>query len=466
MTKLPLDLTQPTWQLMGRLAGPVFVEQLLILMVGLVDTWLTGHFLTGHDPMAAIGLMAYLLWMISSLFGVVSIAATALVARHVGSGDLPMASRCANQALTVGAGLAVLLTLIMLWIGPYLAGWLHLQDKAAQLATDYLSIVIPALPLVMVQRVGVAALRGAGDALAGFWIMASVNVVNACVSTALVVGWHPFPHLGWHGLAWGTAAGYVVGGLIVIALLARGRSGMRLTSTELWPNLDLARRILRVGIPGGLDRLMIVACHLWFVAIVNSLGALPAAAHSLAIRIESLAYIPGTAFEVAAATLAGQFLGRREPDRASRSVLLCVAAMMALVALIAFLFRWCPDALVGWFTSSENHETATAAIPLLKLVAYGLPFLGISMVLTGALRGAGDTRVPLVISVIGFLCFRIPLAYWFALETISFAPLALTLPGWNGGVVGAWYAMLCDVVVRAALVAWRFVHGGWREVKV
>lgn len=460
-----LDLEKSTPRLLLRLAIPVFVEQLLILMVGLVDTWLTGHFVAGEAPMAAIGLMAYLLWMLSSLFGGVSVAASALIARHMGAGELSAARHTMHQAFLLGALMALATTLLMTGAANSIAGWLQLGTTAQGLATQYLWIVIPVLPALMVQLVGIACLRGAGDTTAGFYIMALVNLVNATVSTTLVLGLGPFPRCGWSGLAFGTAVGYVVGALGVIVCMARGRAGLQFAFRELHPNRRILKRLLHVGVPGGVDGLTIVACHLWFLTIINSLGTLPAAAHSLAIRIESLAYIPGTAFEVAVATLSGQFLGYQNPARAMRAVVSCSALITMFMLLISFAFRFYPHELTLFFTGSSNQLTAAAAAPLLSYVALVLPLLGLTMVLSGALRGAGDTRFPLGITLIGFLLVRIPLARYLAHDQICIPLLEVVVTGRGWGVLGAWYAMGADLALRATLTALRVASRRWLHMR-
>ena len=163
------------------------------------------------------------------------------------------------------------------------------------------------------------------------------------------------------------------------------------------------KRILRVGFPGGLDQTLIVCCHLWFLSIINSLGTLSAAAHGLGVRIESLAYLPGTAFQVAAATLAGQFLGAGEPRRATRSVMMACAAGGSLMVTAGAMFFFQGDWLTGLFLGKSTEQTAELAVPLLKIVALAMPPFALSTILIGGLRGAGDTRWPLVFTLVGFV---------------------------------------------------------------
>ena len=446
------------------LAAPVLAEQILAVGVGLVDTWLTGNFLPGDKYLAAIGQIAYLMWLIPCLFTFVSIGTTALVARSVGAGDGTTANRAANQSLTLGFILAVAVTL-WLWLGStQLIAWLRLPREAAELADVYLKYIVPVVPAIMFERVSIAALQGAGDTVSGMVVRVIVNIANVLLSMALVLGWGPLPTLGWRGIALGTAISHAIGGGILLLLLLRGRAGLKLRAHMLPIDVQLAIRILRIGIPGGMDVLLILVCHLWYVSLINSMGTAQAAAHSLAIRIESLAYLPGAAFQVAATTLAGQFLGAQQPRQASRSVLLALlmgGGVMVSAGLVMFFLG---SPLTEFFGGSGNSETSYQAARLLKIVAYAMPFLATAMIVSGALRGAGDTRWPMAINVIGMACIRIPGTYlvlgvlneWILrMGDDAFATLR-----------GAWYVVLLELCIRAGLVLLRFRHGGWKETAV
>lgn len=437
---------------MLRLAVPVFIEQSLTMLVGLSDQLLTGR-LFDQEHLAAINLMIYLLWLSASLFVMVAIGATAMIARFVGARDSAAAVRVTNQALLLGTLLAVAFTTLA-WLGrDSIVALMQLDGPAASLATRYLSFVIPSFPAIMIGTVGAACLRGAGDTITGLLVMTLVNVVNVVVSWSLALGVGPLPNLGWDALGLGTASGYFVGGTAMLVVLIVGRSGLRLHWHLLRPELDLIRRLLRIGLPGGADVFAIIGCQLWFVAIINQLGDLAAAAHGVAIRIESLAYLPGTAFQVAAATMAGQFLGAKDYQRASRSVMTACAAGVGFMLCAATVLYVGAGPLTQLFLAAERTATSQVAAQLLRTVAFALPAMALSMILAGALRGAGDTRWPLVFTLIGNLGVRIPGAY-------------LLTQHFGLGVQGAWLAMVGDIVLRAALVSYRFLHGGWKRVRV
>lgn len=436
---------------MLRLALPALAEQLLGVTVMLVDVWLTGRYLKHAPELAAIGLMAYTLWLLTCMFDFVAIGATAMTARFAGAGNRRRANYVTNQAALVGAVMAVGVTVAVYFAARPFVSVMHLEGQAADLAVRYIVIMVPVLPAIMLQRVGVACLRGVGDMLTVFWLMAVVNVVNVVVSSMLVIGIGPAPRLGWDGLAIGTASAHLVGGLLMAVMLVRGYRGLKLRCRFLKPNRDMIRRLLRIGVPGGTDIFLLIFCHMWYVSIINGLGDAAAAAHNVAVRMESLAFLPGSAFAMAAMTLAGQFLGAGDHQRAGRSVLQATLAGCGVMMVPAVLFVTLGFPLASIFLDPSRVDIARQVAALLRISAMSLLPMCLMMVLSGALRGAGDTRWPLAIGMFGMLAIRIPGAYWLT----SFL-----------GVEGAWYAALTDLYVRCLLVVYRFRHGGWKHIKV
>lgn len=436
-----------------RLAVPVLIEQFLSMLVMLSDTALAGRYL---DPahMAAMSLLAYIMWLIPCLYGAISIGATAMVARFVGAGDYDSARRVTNQAVVLGVLVTLFVVVGLRVFGAQLVQMMNLSEESGGYALRYLDFLLWVMPAVMLCQIGPACLRGAGDTVTGMVVMGLVNAINVVLSWALVQGWWGLPKLGWDGLAWGTAIGYAVGGLVMLAVLLHGRAGLAIRTSALAFHPNLVRRMLRIGIPGGSDMMAIVLCHLWFVSIIFQLGDVAAAAHGVAVRIEALAYLPGTAFQVAATTLTGQFLGARNEARATQSTAVaCVlgASVMSAAGLVLFLGA---EPLVRLFVRGDAEDVIAQAAPLLRIVSVSMPVLAVSMVFSGALRGAGDTRWPFVFTLISMLGVRIPGAY------------LLTQPSWGLGVAGAWYAMIGEIFTRGLLVTVRFVQGAWKKIEV
>ncbi len=438
---------------MLRLAVPVLIEQFLSMLVMLSDTALAGRYLQPAH-MASMSLLAYVMWLIPCLFGAISIGATAMTARFVGAGDYDTARRVTNQAVLLGAVLTVAVMAGILLFGPHLLALMNLSAESAGYAMRYLELLVWAMPGVMLCHIGPACLRGAGDTVTGMVVMGLVNFINVTLSWALVLGWWGLPQLGWDGLAVGTAAGYVVGGICMLGVLLRGRAGLAICRRHLAFQPSLVRRMLWIGIPGGSDMLAVVLCHLWFVSIIFQLGDIAAAAHGVAVRIEALAYLPGTAFQVASTTLTGQFLGAGNDARAARSTTVAALLGLAVMSTAGAVLFFAAEPLVRLFVRSDAEEVIAQAAPLLRIVSFAMPMLAVSMVLSGALRGAGDTRWPFVFTLTSMLGVRIPGAY------------LLTQPAWGLGVAGAWYAMIGEIFTRGTLVTVRFLQGGWKKIEV
>jgi len=439
------------------LALPVLVEQALLYLVGLSDTLLTGRYLAEQD-LAAVTVATYLLWFLGSLLTVVSVGATALVARLVGSGHRENAARVCERAM----GMALVVggfTLLVGWASaPSVVRLMNLRGEAAGSAVQFLRIVLTVTPLVACTTVGIACLRGAGDTRTGMWVMVFVNAVNAGLSWALVCGFGPFPALGLPGIALGTAWGEGLGGLVVLAVLSRGWAGLRIDWRGAWPVGVEVRRILRVSLPAAGESLTNIVCQLWFLGLINRLGAAATAAHGVAIRCEALAFLTVTAFSVAAGTLTGQYLGAGRPELADRAARTAWGIGVVALALLGALLYVAAGPMFSAFLGDRLPRVAAEGVPVLRLVAFALPALATINVLSGALRGAGDTRWPWEFVVAGYLGVRLPLTY------LLTGPADSGGLGW--GLYGAWVAMFADLHVRAALVAARFLHGGWRAAKV
>lgn len=448
-----------------RLAAPVVTEQLLLMMVMLVDVYLVGHYIKGAPELAAVGLIGYTIWLLTNVFEFICIGTTAVIARCIGAGELGDARRIANQSLVLGAILAFAVVVAGELTAATVVGWMQLEGEAARLAVRYLEFIWPIMPLMMIERVGIACLRASGRMGIIFVVMAIVNVVNVLVSSVLATGWQGFPNWGWDGVAVGTSVAHATAGVIVFVLMLRGSAGLGLSWRLLKPNWHQMRRILRIGVPGGIDVLSVIGCHMVYLALINDLGVLAAAAHNVAVQLESMSYLPGAGIAVAATTLTGQFLGAGDRQRASRCLVVACLVGSAVMMAVGVFFWFGGEMLALVFLAPQDATSAAEATKLygvasesaqlLKIAAYAMLPLALQMILTGGLRGAGDTRWPLVFSLIGMAGLRIPLAYVFT--NPEFFDL---------GVTGAWWAMFVDMIVRCSLIVWRFRHGGWLHVRV
>ena len=431
------------------LAWPVLCQQLLVFLVSSSDRFLAGRFEPDVAFQAAQTTAAYLTWVISSYTVFITAGSTALVARLVGAGERAAAVRATNQALLLAVALGGLGSVLGFAGADPIARVLGLHGPTAAYAASYLRPLFLLLVFQMVEMAGIACLIGAGDTRPGLYVLGGVAVIN------IPLGWGFFYLLGFPGIALGTAVSHLIGCFAVLLMLARGRSGLWLWLGLMRPDWGLLWRLLRVGVPAGVDSMSVGLSQLWFLSIVNGLGDAASGAHGIALGWESLAYLSGTAFGTAAMALVGQSLGAGRPDRAARAGWTAFALGGTVMSALGVLFFvLAPPMFALYCPQPEKRDVIALGVPVLRLVAFAMPALASTQVFTAALRGAGDTRVPLLFTWTGFLLVRIPLAY------------LLTGPHVGWGLFGAWLAMFADLLVRGGFFLARFAGGRWQRVAV
>jgi Na+-driven multidrug efflux pump len=276
------------------------------------------------------------------------------------------------------------------------------------------------------------------------WIYGAEAVLN------LPLAWVGFHFFGFVGIAAGTAVAQVLGGVAVLVVLLRGRAGLRLKWRKLvlhWPALN---EVLAISVPATIDSLSMQAGYLIFLAQVNALGDKAAAAHGIALMWEALGYLTGVGFGTAAMTLVGQARGAGRPGDASGAAWTAFALGAAAMSVMGVVFFALAEPMFRLMCPYDTQtEIVALGVPVLRLVAFGMPALAACMVFVQALRGAGDARTPLLFTWLGFFGVRIPLTF------------LLIHHGW--GLFGAWLAMNADMHVRGTCLLLRFASGRWKR---
>jgi putative MATE family efflux protein len=509
-------LPLPGWRLVLALAIPVLAQQGLIFLVNQSDRFLAGHLhvvtpgeqgqilgrllsagssvahaAPGVDTIfqmvnlegawnsarqvnarqisfqAAQTTAQYVAWFIQCYTILVTVGSTALVARFTGAGDRQLAIRVTHQSLLLAVVFGLTATALALGGGlSLLVDVLQLSGLAAQFALEYLRPLFLLLVFHMLELAGISCLVGVGDTRTGLYVMIGVALVNLPLAWGFCYGLGPFPELGFPGIALGTALSHTMGATVVLGTLARGRFGLALQPRLFRPRVDLLRRLLRISVPAGFDSMSVVVGQFWFLSLVNRLGVEASSAHGIAIGWEALGYLSGAAFGTAAMTLVGQNLGAGRPLQASRSGWLAFGlgcAVMSFMGLVFFTFA--REMFVLFCPHESQRPIVSAGVRVLRLVAFAMPALASTIIFTSALRGAGDTRVPVLFTWIGFFAVRIPLAYLLTFPYLDLGPLG-SWPGAGLGLFGAWLAMFADLLVRGAFFFHRFLRGAWRTQKV
>lgn len=466
------DSTRPAWKRAAALAWPVATQQSLMLAVNLTDRWLAGN---AGTPSAtdAVALQAaqttcfYLSWMVGALGVVATAGASALVARLVGAGDRRGANAAFHQAIVL-AVIAGVVGAAVGWVGlPWLLRGLQLDGVAGQLATAYLRVTFLFLPAQLVAATAFASLAAAGDTRTPLAINAAAAIINLPLAWIGFRGLESWPGLGFPGIALGTGVSHVLAMVAALSVLAVGRAGLKLVPGFLRPDGQLMSRLLRISWPAAMESFSMVTGQMCFLAAVNGLGDVARAAHGIALGWEAVAETFGIAFGVAANVLVGQNLGARRPAEARRCGLAAYAIGAAAMSLVGAGFFSAADVLFRFFCPlPEQAPIVAAGVPVLRMVAFSMPALASCHILGSALRGAGDTRFPLLFTLFGLFLVRLPLTAWLASAAVALPFAGGTIPGWGLGLSGCWLAMQADLWFRGGLFLTRFSAGRWQRTRV
>ena len=447
-----LDDNRAIRRLVFGLAWPVIVENLLQTAVGMVDLLMVSRL--GAAAIAGVGIGTQVLFVILMSIGALAVSTTALVARRTGEQRPAEASRVLKQSVLLALAAGVLLALCGIPAAEHIVRLLGAESTVVTLGGSYLRITFLFSGFLIASFVLGAGLRGVGDSRKPMLAAMLINVVNISLDYVLIFGHLGFPALGVEGAAWASALGRTAGAAALAVFLLRSVSRQRLSllGREGWrPNLDILRRLVQIGLPSLIEGLSRSLGFLMFSTIVIGLGTTVFAAQRVVFALMSLSFMPGFAFGIAASALTGQALGAERPDRARRVTWFAVRSALLWMGSLAVLFFFGGPWLILPFTSDPEIVRIGAAG--LKVLAFGQPFFACSMVLAGALRGAGDTRFPMLIASLGMWAVRLPLAWWFALGL-----------GW--GLPGAFASFALGSALEATIMTWRYRRGHWTDIKV
>jgi putative MATE family efflux protein len=418
-------------------------------LVGLVDTLMVGRL--GATSVAGVGVGTQILHAVSVLNMALATGTVALVARHIGANQHQDAEAVLVQSLYVAAVMALLVALPVVWWAPALVSIFRVDADVLAAGTGFVRVIMLGVPAMAVFAVIAAGLRGAGDMRTPLAIGALVNLLNVGAAYALIFGKLGLPAMGVRGAALATTISFGAGALLALGSLLRPRSVLRLRRARLRPDLTIARRIVAVGSPTGIEQLLMQIGFLLYLGIAAGYGTSAVAAYFIGVRILALSFLPGFGFSAAASTIVGQQLGARQPESAERSGWEANRLAMVLMSLAGLLIFAFARPIAELFI--DDAAVVRDAVSFIHMLAIAQPLMAADSTLGGALRGAGDTRFPLLTVIVAFYGARLGAA-WIAANVLS---LSLS---W------VWAALLGDYLVRAALKAWRFNSGDWKRIQV
>jgi putative MATE family efflux protein len=427
------------------LAWPGIIENVIAFSGQAAVFIFVGHL--GAVATAAVGAAFQFSFLLFPIWRSLAIGTIAHVSRRMGEGRPQLAADVTRQSLIVGAiaGLAVGSTFVV-FAAPLLR-LLGASEEVVAAGVPILAVIGAASAFQTVWFIGVSAIRAAGDGRTPMWIA----VLSAVLTVPLAYLFIGVFRVGPIGAAYAVVLNSAVIGALVVGVLWTGRADLRLSGGSWRIDRATVRSIFAISLPSAAESAMFSVGILALSGFAFRLGTAPGAAHQIVNQVESLSFLPCIAFSGAASALVGQALGMGDPRRATRSGWVAVRMAVFWATAAGIVFMVVPHVLLGVFTN--DARVVEAGIGALAIVGIAQPAQAVIFTLGGALRGAGDTRFPLIATIVNWFVVRLPLAYVLAF------PLGF-------GLAGVWAGIAADYFVRAGLLAWRFNSGAWQRVRV
>jgi putative MATE family efflux protein len=422
--------------------------------VGLTDTYMANHLPRQSEAAtAAVGTISYFLWFIGLIVTAIGTGSTALIARAKGARHRSLANSVCGQSTLLALALGVVVGLIIYLAASPLVVVAGLTGDAPELAHRYLRMLAWSVPFSTVMFVANSCLRGAGDTTTPAIAMIMVDGVNMFFTYALTRGKFGLPEMGYDGIAIGTIIAYISGGVLQFVVLLAGRGGIRLHWHRLRPHWLTMKRVFRVGIPSGMEGLLVWIAQFAVLHAINNLDAsnVVASSHTNAVRIEGFSYMMGFGVAIATASLVGQSLGARDPRRATRLAYMSYLVGGGVMALwgIVFIFFGRPLAQI----MSPHPDIQSLTTRCLFITGFVQAGFAASIIFGGALRGAGDTLAVMLLNLASIIVVR--------LAGVEFVVHVL-----HGGLAAIWVVLCIELMCRGALMYARFLQGRWIHAKV
>jgi putative MATE family efflux protein len=430
------------------IALPMILSNLLQSVLEVVDLYFVGRL--GDDAIAGVAMSATLLFVLATfVIGLVT-ATTAFISRQYGAQEYDQIGRIAEHAIYIGFIFSLILAVIGHFFSKDLLLILGANDAVATIGSAYLSLLFLGIFTMIELWLVTSIFQSCGNSMTPMLVMVGVNILNIILNPLLIFGFGPLPAYGVSGSALATIISRGLGLVVCLYLLIQYAPHFALP--KRWKiDYGLVWRLLSVAIPNSVQSGLRSGTFLVMMTIVAAYGTAAISGYGIAERLELIALMPGFAIATATAVIVGQNLGAKKPERAEEGVrlsLIFYGTIMLAISLCYYIFA---EQLLWFFDPSGASEFIGASY--FHAVAPFYIIMGVSIILSFALNGAGDTKKPMYATLISMVLIQIPLAY--------------ILPSWFGlGVTGVWIAIIVGIVLQAVLLYTMYRGGGWKRVAI
>jgi putative MATE family efflux protein len=431
------------------LAVPMVLEMVLESLFAVVDVFWVGRL--GANAVATVGLTESLLSLIFAVGIGLSLSTTAMVARRIGEKDPEGAAVAGVQAIVLGLATSLAVGIPCYIYSPQLLRLMGASNDVIEMGSGYARIALGGSGAILMLFLNNAIFRGAGDAAIAMRLLWVSNIINLILDPCLIFGLGPFPRLGVTGAALATFTGRSIGVVYQFYRLLHGTERIRILTRQIRVNFSVLLRLVRVSLTGILQFAIAHTSWIGLVRIVSVFGAAALAGYTIAIRIVVFLILPSWGLSNAAATLVGQNLGAKKPERAEQAVWRTGFYNMIFLGSLGVFFVLMAGPVVRLFT--QDPAVVPLAAACLRIVSYGNIGYAYGMVMMQAFNGAGDTVTPTIVNFFGFWLLEIPLAYWLAI------PMRLH----SNGVFIAIVIAECSIAAASAAL---FKRGKWKTQKI
>ncbi|MGQ0714278.1 MAG: MATE family efflux transporter [Gemmatimonadaceae bacterium] len=426
------------------LAVPMVLETVMESVFAVADVFFVSRL--GADAVATVGLTESMMVLVYSLAMGLGIGATATVARRIGERDPEGAAHAAAQAIVLGLTISVVLGVLGVTLAPTLLRIMG-GSPAVIANASFMQVMMGGNASVLLLFLINAIFRGAGDAAIAMRVLWLANWINIGLGPLLIFGVGPFPELGVTGAAIATTIGRGTGALYALSRLVRPGSRVHVERRHFRFDPALMWQMVRLSSSGMFQILIGTASWIGLIRVISTFGSAALAGYTIGIRVIIFALLPSWGLSNAAATMVGQALGARKPERAERAVWMAARYNLVFLGTVGVLFVLFARPIVSLF--SADPAVASYATDCLRIVALGFLFYAYGMVLTSSFNGAGDTWTPTWLNFLVFWLWEIPLAY----------ALAVVL---DVGPRGVFISITVAYSMLALLSAWLFKKGRWK----